>query len=518
STPPHSYSYIPYLTHPTSHAHILPYPSPSTAHTMSHLTTALLGCVSRFFSTSPAASARLSHSKSDPDLLQHMDTHLRPASSTGVRPRPASAMSIEGPYWGWDAGTEGTTLRRRTRTERDVGLKAPADVKITHSSNSPVLACQPPRPARPDAPFPTADAAAASVPEDLDAGCASSALADALSTLKRPPTTAPAPAPVSSLERRADADSSCDTSLDLSLDLSLDISLISDTSAFSVDDSEGDLSGLFVFTLPPPPTLIADTSASSSADESDGELSFGSFHFALPPPILPSPSHPPSTSPAPPLSNTAPGAALKPIGLGLSNLYKPSGAPFDGMGVLSFGVCGSHSSSGSPYNAAASPSHSSSRCHSPPTPRLHAPTHPDGLSRTFLEKLEATWAADPHHLGLGVIDEEPYVLDCAGEDADHGISLSHSERDTDESRSRSRGGNKRKGKTRTTTSRGVDRDTISSGLKRKPVSGITARGARRGAWHVRPINLEFPLKVDSNTNGLVVNEVFGRGVCSADHK
>ncbi|KAJ7661265.1 hypothetical protein DFH06DRAFT_1399000 [Mycena polygramma] len=63
----------------------------------------------------------------------------------------------------------GMTLRRRTRTERDVGLKAPADVKITDAS--PVLAYQP--------------------------------LADVLNTLERPSTLVPAlrAAPANVLER-----------------------------------------------------------------------------------------------------------------------------------------------------------------------------------------------------------------------------------------------------------------------------------------------------------------------------
>ncbi|KAJ7661276.1 hypothetical protein DFH06DRAFT_1129388 [Mycena polygramma] len=140
---------------------------------MSHITTALFGPFSRiFFPLTPAASdLGLSHSKSDPDLAlaQQSDERLRPASSTSVPPRPVSAMSIEG-YWGWDAGVEGTTLRRRTGRERDGGLKPPADVKITDSS--PVLACQPSRPTRADAPLPLAD-----VPADP------AALADIVNTL-----------------------------------------------------------------------------------------------------------------------------------------------------------------------------------------------------------------------------------------------------------------------------------------------------------------------------------------------
>ncbi|KAJ7605834.1 hypothetical protein DFH06DRAFT_1252281 [Mycena polygramma] len=423
-------------------SHILPALHPILSHPvhphpMAHITTALLGSFTRLFSpSSPAASALgLSHSKSDPDLVQRGDAYPRPASSTGVRPRPASAMSIEGPYWGWDAGAEGTTLRRRTRTERDVGLK------ITHSSNSPVLAsrCQPPHPAWARTPLPISDAHADTA-----------AAADVVNA------PAPTPVPTSTLDRRADFEPETSTLRpaytldyrgDSEFDISLDISLINDTSASSDDESNGDcdISGLFMhdcrgdssFDTSLDISLISDSSTSS---ESDGDVSFSSF-----------------TLQAPPLG----------LGLGITGLYKPSGAPFDGTGVLSFGVRDSHSFSGSPCNVSASPSHSSSRCHSPPTPRFHAQTQSYGLSRTFLEELEATWAADPHHLGLGDIDEEPYVLDCAGEVVD--ICG-----DTDTSG--------RKSRTHLVLTRthehGVERDTISSGLKRKPASGVPRQGAR----------------------------------------
>ncbi|KAJ7605832.1 hypothetical protein DFH06DRAFT_1348422 [Mycena polygramma] len=345
---------------------------------MSHITTAMLGSFSRLFSPSPACALGISHSQRDPDLAQQGDTQFCPASSTGIRPRPASATG----YWGWDVEGSRMALRRRTRTGRDVGLvrlhlslfvccgeadlveQAPADVKTTDSS--PVLACRPPRPACTALPM-----------ADVGVPAGPAALADIINTvaLELPDTTAPP----HTLDPR-DADSSFDFSH------SFDISHTSVTSSSSDSDiwSDGDI----LFVLPPPPadpaasyarqhpdtfercadsepdssfdvsldasldiSLISDTSTSSaSASDESFELGdlFGSFHFALPPPILPSPSHPPSTSPAPPLSNTAPGAALKPIGLGLTNLYKPSGTPFDGMGVLSFGVC-SHSPSPKVY-------------------------------------------------------------------------------------------------------------------------------------------------------------------------
>ncbi|KAJ7661282.1 hypothetical protein DFH06DRAFT_1471806 [Mycena polygramma] len=417
---------------------------------MAHLTTALLGSVSRlFFPPSPTASAPalgLSHSKSDPDLAQHTDTHLRPASSTSVRPRPASAMAIEG-YWGWDVGVEGMTLRRRTRTrtERDVGLKvrsaapllirvlsrltdipeqAQADVQITDAS--PVLACQPPRPA-----------------------CTGTPLA-----IVGVPAHAAAAAPNYTLELRADAH------------LSFDISLISDTWASSADEADGDsdISGLFTlehhadsepdssFDVSLDISLISDTSTSASDTSSDGDISFGSFSF---PPCLPPP--PPSARTLSPLPAPAPAAPLGSgmKGLGITGLFKPSGAPFDGMGLLSFGYRG------------ASPS-TPSRCH----------THTDtGLSRTFLEELEATWAEDPQHLRLGVIDEEPEVsVGASAQDAENDVCARDTDKDANASRSR------RDTNTNKSTSRRVERETISSGLKRKPVSVIPARGARRGVW------------------------------------
>ncbi|KAJ6506268.1 hypothetical protein C8R47DRAFT_112276 [Mycena vitilis] len=200
-------------------------------------------------------------------------------------------MAIEGYWgWGWDAGVEGATLRRRTGTQRDVGLKAPADVKITNSS--PVLAGQPPHHARTGTFLRIAD-----VLTD-DAGSAPDSSFDlSLDISFTSDTSHSAAAP----QRRADADPDSSFS-DISPDASLDISLISDT---------------------------------SSSSDGDGDGSFGSFHFhlTLPPPLA---SHlPPSNSPP---TSLAPGAALKPTGLGITNLFSPSGTAFDGRGVLSFGV------------------------------------------------------------------------------------------------------------------------------------------------------------------------------------
>ncbi|KAJ7661274.1 hypothetical protein DFH06DRAFT_1471805 [Mycena polygramma] len=488
---------------------------------MAHITTALLGSFSRLFFPSPASAHAqgISHSKSEADvaLVQQVETHLHPASSTSVRPRPASAMAIEGYLgWGWDAGVEGTTLRRRTRTERDVGLKAPADVKITDSS--PVLACQPPRPTH-TVPFFTSGA-----PAD-----AAAALTNIVNTLapERQNTTPPAPA-FTYGTFDPDADSCCDLSLSLS---QLDISFVSDTSA---DELEGDISYTFPPPLPAPallstygvlvcradfrPDSFFDVSLDASLDisltsddSSDGD---SSLSFTLPPPPTPrAPAsalkhradhdssfglsldislisdtssdgdnsftfNPPSAS-----RHTTSGAPLKPIGLGITNLYKPSGTPFDGMGVLSFGVCGSLSSPSSPSRASppptsrtTSPSPSSSHRHS--SPRRHHSKRDTGLSRTFLEEAVWTWAADPQHRHLSAIDEEwdegEGVRVWTGEDAEYVDICGHT---SSSSRTRNRG-------------LGVDRDTISSGLKRTrrsqaaSVNGISASGVRRGVWRV----------------------------------
>ncbi|KAJ6506269.1 hypothetical protein C8R47DRAFT_112282 [Mycena vitilis] len=394
---------------------------------MAHIT-ALLGSLSHFFSTSPAAvSTTLPHSKSDPDLDQHLDTHRRPASSTSVRTRPTSAMEIDG-CWGWDVEGQGMTLRRRTRRERDPGLKAQATVKITDAS--PVL-CQSSRPARTGTALPIA--------------CVLADAAAAAADLVNAPASTPTAVPYT-LDRGAN--SGPDLSFGLFLDASLDSSLISDTSASTAHDSEGDIS----FTLPPPPaflpayadsepdsaldlsqsfdiSLISDTS--TSTDESC-DISSSSFTFAFPPLF----------SPSSPLTTSTSGAPLKPIGLGIQGLFKPSGAPFDGLGVLSFGFRGSSSPS-------------------PCRTRKQAPIQDTGLSRTFLEELDATWAADPQHHLLTVIHEEwdegefPYALDWAGED-----------------------GGESGGKTSRTRTRGVERDTISSRLKRKPASLVSGAGAR----------------------------------------
>ncbi|KAJ7438715.1 hypothetical protein B0H11DRAFT_2206044 [Mycena galericulata] len=100
-------------------------------------------------------------------------------------------------------------------------------------------------------------------------------------------------------------------------------------------------------------SLISDTSTTTSEEhESESDTS-----FTLPPP------------PAP-------------IGLGISGLFKPDGSAFDGMGVVSFG-CDAAEESGT----------------------MRPRREDRGLSRTFLEEAAWTWAADPHHRMLSVIDE-----------------------------------------------------------------------------------------------------------------
>ncbi|KAK7026539.1 hypothetical protein R3P38DRAFT_2942078 [Favolaschia claudopus] len=202
------------------------------------------------------------------------------------------------------------------------------------------------------------------------------------------------------------------------------LSVTSDDSSFDDLDLDLDIS------------LISDTSTTSSSFDgnADSDTSFSSSSFVLPPP------------PAAPHSQHSHN-----LGLGISGLFKADGSPFDGMGVVSFGA-----------HAAESESSSSS----PPRRRV-----PDGhgLSRAFLEEAERTWAADPHHRMLSVIEEE--------EDVEEGEQIVVPPRG--ESRASERLGEsvhaaRTENTTKLRTTRPVVRkrdlstlDTISSGLKRR---------------------------------------------------
>ncbi|KAJ7661291.1 hypothetical protein DFH06DRAFT_1191955 [Mycena polygramma] len=151
------------------------------------------------------------------------------------------------------------------------------------------------------------------------------------------------------------------------------------------------------------------------------------------------------------------------------------------MGVLSFGVCRSRPSSSSPSPPPTFPTRTASR--------FHAQTQKDdGLSRTFLEELEATWAVDPEHHFLTIIDEEwdegDGVRVWATQDREHETDAGKSKTilHTPQNRVTTRASS--------TQGRGVERDTISSGLKRtERVQVVSAAvgpgvGARKGVWRV----------------------------------
>ncbi|KAJ7213285.1 hypothetical protein C8J57DRAFT_1483403 [Mycena rebaudengoi] len=112
-------------------------------------------------------------------------------------------------------------------------------------------------------------------------------------------------------------------------------------------------------------SAISDTSTSLS-DETDSDTSH----------TLPSPS------------------AARPLGLGLSGIFNADGSEFDGLGVLSFG------------------------CRSPGQGRTASRGEDSGgLSRIFRKEAAWTWAADPQHRELTVIqegeeDEETITHSC----------------------------------------------------------------------------------------------------------
>ncbi|KAJ6473094.1 hypothetical protein C8R45DRAFT_1217574 [Mycena sanguinolenta] len=176
--------------------------------------------------------------------------------------------------------------------------------------------------------------------------------------------------------------------------------LQSSNSSVAIPDSSFDIS------------LISDISTSDDAEDSfESDTS-----FTVPPP------------PAVPASIG--------LGLGLSGLFKADGSPFDGMGVVSFG-CDKEGNGGSPRATKRSAG---------------------GLSRVFLEEAAWTWAADPDHQMLTVIQENE-EQELAEENAEHvkPRTVSHKSKSS---------------KTNVTRPLALLRDlstmdTVSSGLKRR---------------------------------------------------
>ncbi|KAJ6579722.1 hypothetical protein DFH09DRAFT_1446205 [Mycena vulgaris] len=174
---------------------------------------------------------------------------------------------------------------------------------------------------------------------------------------------------------------------DSSFDLSLTLSLISDTSSSTTCSSDNPTS----------------TWPSSPSDTS----------FTLPPP------------------------PIRGLGLGLRGLFNADGAPFDGMGVLSFG------------------------CDSGEREQEEREREMErGLSRAFLEEAARTWAADPHHRILSVIVEQGD--ECEEETQERECEDEVREQEEQERKPRPHG---------SIRTRNIRRDlstvdTISSGLKR----------------------------------------------------
>ncbi|KAJ6503029.1 hypothetical protein DFH09DRAFT_1335696 [Mycena vulgaris] len=174
---------------------------------------------------------------------------------------------------------------------------------------------------------------------------------------------------------------------DSSFDLSLTLSLISDTSSSTTCSSDNPTS----------------TWPSSPSDTS----------FTLPPP------------------------PTRGLGLGLRGLFNADGAPFDGMGVLSFG------------------------CDSGEREQEEREREMErGLSRAFLEEAARTWAADPHHRILSVIVEQGD--ECEEETQERECEDEVREQEEQERKPRPHG---------SIRTRNIRRDlstvdTISSGLKR----------------------------------------------------
>ncbi|KAJ7618693.1 hypothetical protein FB45DRAFT_932241 [Roridomyces roridus] len=191
---------------------------------MATFTTTLLGSLSRIFFVAPSASARpgIPSSQSGPDLAS-----LIPADSPNTRQRARPYSVIEG-YWGWADAPRSGMLLRRSRGERDAGLKCLPDTTITQTS--PVLiSCQPPHgPALCESP-----------------PAASSQLTDTVES--QDPTVSPT-------HMTSDVDAATESSFD--------ISLISDTTTAISDELESEADSYQLDDLAPacpssPPVLAA---------------------------------------------------------------------------------------------------------------------------------------------------------------------------------------------------------------------------------------------------------------------
>ncbi|KAJ7062815.1 hypothetical protein C8F01DRAFT_1135329 [Mycena amicta] len=130
-------------------------------------------------------------------------------------------------------------------------------------------------------------------------------------------------------------------------------------------------------------SLISDTSTGSDEVDHDASLSFS---FTLPD----SNDMRDDVDPEPFFPSQGLG-----LGLGLAGLFKADGSVFDGMGVVGLGLAGDDD------------------------------RETRGISRTFLEEIAWTWAADPHHRMLSVISEG------SSEDEDLDIEIEYSDEDGD---------------------------------------------------------------------------------------
>ncbi|KAJ7075723.1 hypothetical protein B0H15DRAFT_806011 [Mycena belliarum] len=329
---------------------------------MSNFTTALLGSFSRIF-FAPAASSRgpgiLPTSQSDSDAAR---TFRRAREARDARARPSSAVDTEG-YWAWDAPRGGVVLRRRT-----AGSNGDLNVDLAQVQTTSVLVCQPPQTPSPvDIPADgTVHQEAVPTPNAfLDVAC--SALATPCNSNSAPVAhkVHRLPSPLAYGVFSADADAE--------LDVSFDVSLVSDTSTSTSASDERDSASDYddaSFDV----SLISDTSTSTSASDERDSASDTSFNLPSPPTIT--------------------GRGL---GLGLLGLYNADGAPFDGMGALSFGLRCDPADLDDTRLAYDEPA----RKH-----RRRGEDAERGLSRAFMEEAVRTWAADPAHLMADVIAED----------------------------------------------------------------------------------------------------------------